>query len=104
MEGVDIHFSHKRVASINMSLDNPIIRYPFPFISPQPDVEAAFEHVLTERGIHVERGIEVVDLEVKEDYVEITLKNGEILKSRFVVGCDGAHSFVRHSRSDWKFV
>lgn len=103
MEGVDIHFSHQRVASINMSLENPTIRYPFPFILPQPDVEAAFEHVLEERGYQVERAAEVVDLEVRKDHVEVTLKNGEIFKARFVVGCDGAHSFVRHSQSDWKF-
>ena len=103
MEGVDIHFSHQQVASINMSLENPIIRYPFPFILPQPDVEAAFEHILEDRGFHVERETEVVDLEVKKDYVEVSLKNGESFKARFVVGCDGAHSFVRHSQSDWKF-
>lgn len=103
MEGVDMHFSHQRVASINMSLDNPIIRYPFPFILPQPDVQAAFEQVLEERGFHIERGTEVIDLEVQKDYVEVGLKNGESFKARFVVGCDGAHSFVRHSQSDWKF-
>lgn len=103
MEGVDVHFNQQRVGSFSMALENPTIRYPFPFILGQPEVEAAFERVLNKRGFHVERASEVVDVQVRDDYVDITLKNGERINARFVVGCDGAHSLVRHSLPDWKF-
>lgn len=103
MEGVDIHFNQQRVGSFNLALDNPAIRFPFPFILGQPDVEAALESVLRRRGFRVERGSEVVDVQPGEEFVQVILKNGEQLKARFVVGCDGAHSFVRKSQPNWKF-
>lgn len=103
MEGVDIHVNQRQVGSIDMSLKSPITRYPFPFLLSQTDVEAAFEHVLSSRGGRVEWESEVIKIQPSEDYVLVCLKNGEELRSRFVVGCDGAHSFVRHSQPDWKF-
>lgn len=67
----------------------------------QPGLEAALE----ERGTHLPtlrllRGQEAVGLNETGDRVEVTLKDhttGEhrTLRARWVVGCDGANSFVR---------
>ena len=46
---------------------------------------------------------EVVGITVREDYVDVRLASGEQQKSRYVVGCDGAHSFVRKCQSNWRF-
>jgi len=105
VEGMDLHFNQRHIGSVQMSLAaaNPTVRYPYPFILSQPDIEAALEHVLNERGRKVEFKREVVSLEELKEYVEITFKDGEIMRAKYVIGCDGAHSTVRHSRTEWKF-
>ena len=104
VEGLDINFNQLPLASFTMSaVTDPTIRYPYPFVLPQPGIEEAFENVLNERGKKVERGCEVVSLNPRKDYVEVTLKSGEKIRAQYVVGCDGAHSVVRHSQADWKF-
>jgi 2-polyprenyl-6-methoxyphenol hydroxylase-like FAD-dependent oxidoreductase len=104
VEGLDMNFNQRRLGSFTMSaVTDPNIRYPYPFVLPQPDIEEAFENVLNGRGKKVERGCEVVSLNPQKEYVEATLKSGEKIQARYVVGCDGAHSVVRHSQPDWKF-
>lgn len=103
-EGLDFHFNHRPIASFTMNSNtDPTIRYPFPFVLPQPDVEEAFEHVLNQRGGKIEWEREAVKVDPLKDYVEVTLKTGEVVRARYVVGCDGAHSFIRHSQPEWKF-
>ena len=104
VEGLDINFNQRRLGSFTMSaVTDPSIRYPYPFVLPQPDVEEALENVLNVRGKKVERGCEAVSLNPQNDFVEVTLKSGEKIRARYVVGCDGAHSVVRHSQADWEF-
>src|SRR5436305_4320753 len=104
VEGLDINFNQRAIGSITMSLVlDPTIRFPFPFVLPQPDVEEAFENVLNARGGKVERNCEVVNILPLKDVVEVMLKNGEVIRARYVVGCDGAHSVVRKSNPEWKY-
>jgi 2-polyprenyl-6-methoxyphenol hydroxylase-like FAD-dependent oxidoreductase len=104
IEGLNAFFNDKPVASINMSNStNDTIRYPFPVILPQPEVEEAFENVLNKRGGKVEWNSEVVGIKLLKEYVEVRLKSDEIIRAKFVVGCDGAHSTVRKSQSDWHY-
>lgn len=37
----------------------------------------------------------VIDLEFKKDYWEVKTNNGEVFKSRYIIGADGANSIVR---------
>lgn len=104
VEGLDFHFNQRSIGSFTMtSVMDPTIRYPFPFVLPQPDIEVAFENVLKKRGFRVEKDCEAINIEALKDYVQVTLKNGEKINARYVAGCDGAHSIVRHSQKDWKF-
>lgn len=74
---------------------------PYPFIAmvPQNVTEALLVNELQRKGGSVEYDTKFVSAEQSHDYVDVTLdKMGAIatLKASFVVGCDGAHSAVRH--------
>jgi len=85
VEGGDCYFNQKPLGSVTWDLPKTT-RYPFPFINPQPECEAAFEHVLNKRGFQVEWNSEVVGVEVQKEYVEVSVKDSETIKARFVVG------------------
>jgi len=73
-------------------------RYPFTLMCPQDRVEAILLRCLQSFGGDVQRSSEVFDLRPGENDVEVAMKSGEdakTLHANWVVGCDGAHSFVR---------
>lgn len=76
----------------------------------QPDIEDVFDQAAkTTPGVSVRQGVEAVAIADRGDHVELTLATGadtadtadtgcaqrEELRARFVVGADGANSFVR---------
>jgi 2-polyprenyl-6-methoxyphenol hydroxylase-like FAD-dependent oxidoreductase len=74
---------------------------PYSFIAmvPQDVTEKLLLEHLRHQGGDVEYGTKFISANPEEDSVSVTLdRNGEtvMLKARFVVGCDGAHSTVRH--------
>ena len=74
--------------------------YPYALMIPQYDTEAILERQLTSFGISAELGVELVHF-VQDSYgVATTLRrsDGTDETSRFswVIGCDGAHSTIRH--------
>lgn len=74
---------------------------PYPFIAmvPQDVTERLLVEQLEARGGAVEYGTCFDDAVQHDDHVEVTLeRNGkrETVAAAFVVGCDGAHSPVRH--------
>jgi 2-polyprenyl-6-methoxyphenol hydroxylase-like FAD-dependent oxidoreductase len=74
--------------------------YPFLLFISQAETEAVLKEHLTEHGVQVERGVELVQFQVSEEAVRCTLRHRdertERLHARYLVGCDGAHSSVRH--------
>jgi 2-polyprenyl-6-methoxyphenol hydroxylase-like FAD-dependent oxidoreductase len=70
-------------------------RYPMLLIAPQSWTERVLEARATELGVHVTRGAEVVGLNQDADGVTVDLGDGTSLRTKYVVGCDGAHSAVR---------
>lgn len=106
VEGMDVNFNQKPLGSLTMTPDiAPAVHYPFPTVLPQPDVEEAFGNVLVSRGVKIEWGKEVVSVQCKEgdEFAEAILSSGERIRAKYIVGCDGAHSLVRHAHPDWKF-
>ncbi|WP_207540527.1 FAD-dependent monooxygenase [Sabulicella rubraurantiaca] len=77
-----------------------ITPYPFVLIFPQDHHEQFLVERLTERGITVERETELVGLEDRGAEVLARLRRPgeqeEICAARFLAGCDGARSSVRH--------
>ena len=67
---------------------------------PQSETERILEERLAAHGVTVERSVELTSFTDKGSSVEATLKkaNGETetLTADWLVGCDGAHSTVRH--------
>ncbi|UWZ40363.1 rifampin monooxygenase [Dactylosporangium roseum] len=62
---------------------------------PQPVIVRLLEEHAIELGAQVRRGCAVAGLEQDDDGVTVELADGERLRSRFLVGCDGGRSTVR---------
>ena len=62
---------------------------------PQPVANRLFEDHAADLGAQVRRGAAVAGLEQDDEGVTVVLSGGERLRSRYVVGCDGARSSVR---------
>jgi 2-polyprenyl-6-methoxyphenol hydroxylase-like FAD-dependent oxidoreductase len=75
-------------------------RYPFVLFLSQAETEAVLSESLAERGLIVERGTELVDTTVQPDGLRCVLRHRdgrtEHVSPAYLVGCDGAHSTVRH--------
>jgi 2-polyprenyl-6-methoxyphenol hydroxylase-like FAD-dependent oxidoreductase len=75
---------------------------PFRFVLmlPQSETERLLEAHLESLGVMVERETELVDFSDSGDAVACTLRHAggaeESLRAAWLVGCDGAHSVVRH--------
>jgi 2-polyprenyl-6-methoxyphenol hydroxylase-like FAD-dependent oxidoreductase len=62
---------------------------------PHPVIVRLLEEHAIERGAEVRRGGTVAGLEADDEGVTVVLAGGERLRSRYLVGCDGARSTVR---------
>ena len=74
--------------------------YSFVAMVPQNETERLLVQELRQKGGDVEYGTKFVSAEQQNDSVTVTLdKNGAAatLRAAFVIGCDGAHSAVRHA-------
>ena len=75
-------------------------RFPFILFVSQAETEALLGEYLASHDVKVERGLELARLEADEDQVRCVLRHPdgrtEEVRTRYVVGCDGAHSTVRH--------
>lgn len=63
---------------------------------PQYETERLLARHLARSGITIERGVVLEALEQDADGVTARL-NGQAQRFRYVIGCDGAHSAVRHA-------
>jgi 2-polyprenyl-6-methoxyphenol hydroxylase-like FAD-dependent oxidoreductase len=77
--------------------------YSYGLMIPQSDTERLLEEYLEEQGVKVERATEATAFDFRADGVTSELRGaaGQVEKvdAQWVVGCDGAHSVVRHALS-----
>ncbi|HEX8701210.1 MAG TPA: FAD-dependent monooxygenase [Myxococcaceae bacterium] len=75
--------------------------YPFPIILPQDATEALLTERLTAQGGRVEWGVELLEHRAVDNAVEVSLRHADgstaTVRTRWLVGCDGARSQVRKS-------
>ncbi|WP_265736664.1 rifampin monooxygenase [Kibdelosporangium phytohabitans] len=62
---------------------------------PQPVIDQVLEEHAVALGAQVRRGCAVVGFDQDDEGVTVVLADGERLRSRYFVGCDGARSTVR---------
>lgn len=74
--------------------------YNFVLMIPQSDTERLLEEHLATFGLKVERQVELKEFQSNADGVSCTLLHPggreEIAEASWLIGCDGAHSTVRH--------
>jgi 2-polyprenyl-6-methoxyphenol hydroxylase-like FAD-dependent oxidoreductase len=84
-----------------ISLESAHSPYPFGLMIPQSETERLLEERLGGLGVAVERRVELVRFRGGDDGVEAVLRHDdggreESVSADWMVGCDGAHSAVRH--------
>ncbi len=96
--GAQISTGKEIVASV--SLDSIDSRFNYALMIAQSETERVLEQRLAAAGITVERRVELAGFADKGTGVEATLRKqdgpSETVRADWLVGCDGAHSAVRH--------
>jgi 2-polyprenyl-6-methoxyphenol hydroxylase-like FAD-dependent oxidoreductase len=85
----------------HVTMDSVKSPYPFGLMLPQSETERLLEERLAGLGVTVEREVEVLSYKTNDAGVEVTLRRPdgqeEVVAADWLLGCDGAHSVVRHS-------
>ncbi|MCI0570669.1 MAG: FAD-dependent monooxygenase [Myxococcaceae bacterium] len=94
-----MHFGERVVRARLFDVGVEDTEYPFLLFLSQAETEAVLSEHLSERGVAVERGVELVSFSAGEEEVTCTLRHRdgttEHVRSRYLVGCDGVTSTVR---------
>ena len=93
--GASVYVDEQRVG--HMELESPESRFDSALMIPQHKTESILREHLQQLGVEVAYNRKLASLEQSEDGVTAHLESGTNLRSRWVVGCDGAHSGVRHA-------
>ena len=94
IHGANLFAEGRRI--LHFSFDELASPYPFAIDLPQSETERLLARRLADFGIRVERPVEVASLE--QDAGGVLLDTGEsTIRAGYAVGCDGAHSTVRHA-------
>ena len=83
-----------------LSLDDVRSPYPFALMLPQSETERLLEERLGALGVSIERQVEVISFIRSDAGAEAVLRHAdgreETVSTDWLLGCDGAHSVVRH--------
>jgi 2-polyprenyl-6-methoxyphenol hydroxylase-like FAD-dependent oxidoreductase len=91
---VVVHVGGRELARLAVGRPTRLVQRPGLIVS-QVEIERVLRERLAGLGGTVEWGRAVTDLRRVADAVDVALADGEIIRARWVVGCDGAHSRVR---------
>jgi 2-polyprenyl-6-methoxyphenol hydroxylase-like FAD-dependent oxidoreductase len=98
LHGINVHSEGKRI--VQLKFDPIASRYNFILVLPQSETERLLADRLAALGLDIERNVELVRLALGADGADVGLRHQggeeEQLRVPWVIGCDGAHSSVRH--------
>jgi 2-polyprenyl-6-methoxyphenol hydroxylase-like FAD-dependent oxidoreductase len=98
IQGANILSGREEIAHVEMTHIES--RYNFVLMIPQSETERLLEEHLETLGLKAERQVELKRLESGADGVSCTLLHSdgreETAEASWLIGCDGAHSTVRH--------
>jgi 2-polyprenyl-6-methoxyphenol hydroxylase-like FAD-dependent oxidoreductase len=99
VDHVNLWSKGEKRGQIDLHVGRALSPYPFVVLYPQDEHEKLLAARLAELGITIERGVEVTELEPAVPAAVLRHPDGRIerVAARFVIGCDGAHSAVRHA-------
>ena len=87
-------------AQLHFILEGVETVYPYALMIPQNETERVLDRFLNTLQARIERGVELTQFTTSSTGVVSTLRhsNGteEIVEASWLIGSDGAHSFVRH--------
>ena len=96
--GANIIAGDQQIAHVH--LDEVKTPHPYALMLPQSDTERLLDEHLNTYGVKVERQVELVKFTPAADKVSATLRHvdghEETIEVAWLIGCDGAHSTVRH--------
>jgi 2-polyprenyl-6-methoxyphenol hydroxylase-like FAD-dependent oxidoreductase len=97
-----LHLEGRAVAAVTLGAIGAVdTRFPFILFVSQAETEAVLNDYLRASGVLIERGNELVSFERNEGSLHCLLQRPdgqqERVHTRFLVGCDGAHSSVRRA-------
>jgi 2-polyprenyl-6-methoxyphenol hydroxylase-like FAD-dependent oxidoreductase len=99
LSGGSIYANGKRL--VHLALTGSDSSYGFPLMIPQSETERLLTEHLTQKGVKIERRVELTTFGEKPGAVGCTLRHADGLEETIdmprLVGCDGAHSTVRHT-------
>ncbi|KAK0652873.1 FAD binding domain-containing protein [Cercophora newfieldiana] len=107
--GLNIVIDNKQTGGISLeSVEVDDTEFPLPLGISQADTEKFLDECLATHGAAVERPLAAKAITQDADSVTTTVENTktgqqETIRSQYVVGCDGAHSFVRHAATNLTF-
>src|SRR5215467_14234162 len=99
-QGLSVWSDERQLAHFEFPqlIDSP---YPYALLIPQHLTETILaEHLTKQQGMAIERGVALISLTQQEHGVQVVLRRSDgsetSVRTRWLVGCDGAHSTVRH--------
>jgi 2-polyprenyl-6-methoxyphenol hydroxylase-like FAD-dependent oxidoreductase len=99
IHGASIYGDGRRL--VHLQIEDDQSPYGFPLMIPQSETERLLTEDLERRGIAVERSVELLTFVEDGDRVVGRLQHAdgrdESFAASWLVGCDGAHSTVRHT-------
>lgn len=105
LTGASVYAGRSRLVHLNLTSDET--EFGFPLVIPQNETERLLTEYLADKNVTVERKVELVTFSQTADEVSCTLRHAdgqlEEVTAPWVIGCDGAHSTVRHTLG-WDFV
>lgn len=86
---------------VHLQFKNARGNYPYALMIPQSETERVLEEQLALLGVQVERNVELASFTHDDQGATAVLRHGdgrdETLPCSWLIGCDGAHSTVRHT-------